>query len=314
MATKLAQRKADAKVRTQKELERVVLIALQTLTVRLIKRAKTGYLSGQDAQGSLDDSFDELKTILTESLIGFHIAGMVSSVKLALPELAKKREFARPSQPITNAVKFLQRRSRIDPEYAESLRTRYFQRAAQSVESVREVVATRVEAVVQEAITLNLPTRQAANLLEQRLGDSLNPSSPAVFETLFRTESGIAYSAGQSAANSDPSIDSILWGYEYTTVGDDRVRANHAALDGVTLTKDDPRWDSITPPNGYNCRCQRIEVFFDGKVKEPPGSFAQEQKTGEPIITTPEPDAGFSFNPASIAPPVQGQELTRLVS
>lgn len=43
--------------------------------------------------------------------------------------------------------------------------------------------------------------------------------------------------------------------WEYKTVGDDRVRADHAALNGVILKHDDPLWDEIYPPNGYNCRC-----------------------------------------------------------
>lgn len=43
--------------------------------------------------------------------------------------------------------------------------------------------------------------------------------------------------------------------WEYRTVGDDKVREEHAALNGVTLAATDPRWKQIYPPNGWGCRC-----------------------------------------------------------
>lgn len=43
--------------------------------------------------------------------------------------------------------------------------------------------------------------------------------------------------------------------WEYKTVGDGKVRDEHAALDGLILPANDPRWSRIMPPNGWNCRC-----------------------------------------------------------
>ena len=43
--------------------------------------------------------------------------------------------------------------------------------------------------------------------------------------------------------------------WEYKTVGDSAVREAHAALDGLILPANDPRWSKIFPPNGWNCRC-----------------------------------------------------------
>jgi SPP1 gp7 family putative phage head morphogenesis protein len=45
---------------------------------------------------------------------------------------------------------------------------------------------------------------------------------------------------------------------EYSTVGDERVRASHAALDGLTLKVDSPVWNTMYPPNDWNCRCTVI--------------------------------------------------------
>ena len=51
---------------------------------------------------------------------------------------------------------------------------------------------------------------------------------------------------------------------QYRTALDDRVRAEHAALEGVTLPLDDPFWDTAFPPNGWNCRCHVIPVPQEG--------------------------------------------------
>lgn len=43
--------------------------------------------------------------------------------------------------------------------------------------------------------------------------------------------------------------------WQYKTVGDDKVRPAHRALEGLVLPAGSPAWDSIYPPNGWNCRC-----------------------------------------------------------
>ncbi|MEO6901561.1 MAG: phage minor head protein [Bacteroidia bacterium] len=41
----------------------------------------------------------------------------------------------------------------------------------------------------------------------------------------------------------------------YNTVGDGRVRFEHAMLNGISRPVDDKWWDKFYPPNGWNCRC-----------------------------------------------------------
>lgn len=47
---------------------------------------------------------------------------------------------------------------------------------------------------------------------------------------------------------------------QYRTVGDDQVRKEHAALDATTLPVEHPFWDTHYPPNGWNCRCNVVQV------------------------------------------------------
>jgi len=76
------------------------------------------------------------------------------------------------------------------------------------------------------------------------------------------TEYNTALSSAQMAAKwqrfyKDKNTLPLL---QYRTVEDDRVRPSHAALDLVIKNIDDPFWDDYYPPNGWNCRCDVIQV------------------------------------------------------
>lgn len=47
---------------------------------------------------------------------------------------------------------------------------------------------------------------------------------------------------------------------QYQTVGDNRVRAEHKLLDGVTKHINDEFWKTYYPPNGWNCRCDVLQM------------------------------------------------------
>lgn len=66
----------------------------------------------------------------------------------------------------------------------------------------------------------------------------------------------------------------------YHTVGDARVRPEHAAMDGVTRPVEDKWWNRFMPPNGWNCRCTVIQSddarktpLKDIKVENVPAIF-----------------------------------------
>ncbi len=47
---------------------------------------------------------------------------------------------------------------------------------------------------------------------------------------------------------------------QYETVGDQRVRPTHQALDNIIRKVDDTFWLSYMPPNGWNCRCTVLQL------------------------------------------------------
>ena len=47
---------------------------------------------------------------------------------------------------------------------------------------------------------------------------------------------------------------------QYQTAQDGRVRPEHAALNKIIKKVDDPFWNNYMPPNGWNCRCDVIQL------------------------------------------------------
>ena len=80
---------------------------------------------------------------------------------------------------------------------------------------------------------------------------------------------------------------------QYRTAGDDRVREEHAALDGITLQPSDKFWNSYLPPNGWNCRCTAVQVL---KGKYPQSDSDRACAAADGIADTPKKQI-FKFNP-----------------
>lgn len=57
----------------------------------------------------------------------------------------------------------------------------------------------------------------------------------------------------------------------YDTMKDERVREEHAVLDGTVLPVDDPFWKTWYPPNGWGCRCDVTQLGPDAAIKQPQG-------------------------------------------
>jgi SPP1 gp7 family putative phage head morphogenesis protein len=120
--------------------------------------------------------------------------------------------------------------------------------------------------------------RQATDLLVDENGvaksfakfrdDILKLNSTYNVEYL-RTEYNYAIASSQMAHKwqSFQEDKSAMPFLQYETVGDSRVRAAHAKLDGIVKPVDDPFWDTYMPPNAWNCRCT-VRQLSVGEVSE----------------------------------------------
>lgn len=77
------------------------------------------------------------------------------------------------------------------------------------------------------------------------------------------------------------------------------MREEHAILDGITLPFDDKFWNEFFPPNGWNCRCEAIQV---SKKRYEPSNLSEALARGHAATYKPNADgvnkaAIFRFNP-----------------
>ncbi|MDE6835966.1 MAG: phage head morphogenesis protein, partial [Muribaculaceae bacterium] len=87
--------------------------------------------------------------------------------------------------------------------------------------------------------------------------------------------------------------DGDRYNLQYRTQKDDKVRPEHAALDGVTLPASDPFWAEFYPPNGWNCRCTVVQVR---KSKYPATPHDEAMHLGDEALKR-DSKGIFRFNP-----------------
>lgn len=79
-------------------------------------------------------------------------------------------------------------------------------------------------------------------------------------ETIYRTNVAAAYEAGRQQVIFNDRDDDPFGYVMYSAIMDNRTRPTYKALHGKVMEKSDPAWSSISPPNGYNCRCTIVEL------------------------------------------------------
>ena len=184
-------------------------------------------------------------------------------------------------------------RGRKDVDIKE-LQKKYNTVALDVISHVSDNIKHDLATTTQKLIESGSHIREAKQILSAKFEQyGLKPASRSQLETIFRTQTQIAFAAGKyNAERHNPAIYDALWGYKYVTAGDDRVRPSHAILDGVTLPKDDKFWQRFYPPNGWNCRCQAIPLFKPAKIVLPPKRL--------PDGALVRPDTGFSWSAGHI--------------
>jgi SPP1 gp7 family putative phage head morphogenesis protein len=96
---------------------------------------------------------------------------------------------------------------------------------------------------------------------------SIDELNAFTLDTAFQTAMQKAYSAGRLKQMQEPSMMDALPFWQYWTVGDLRVRPEHAVLDGFLARAIDPVWGKIYPPSGFNCRCSVVPIPADEALK-----------------------------------------------
>ncbi|QOF67332.1 minor capsid protein [Actinobacillus sp. GY-402] len=89
--------------------------------------------------------------------------------------------------------------------------------------------------------------------------------SPHRLKTILRTNKMVAYHTARYAEQMANADEQPYW--QYLAIKDSRTRASHLALHEKIYRYDDPIWDSMYPPNGWNCRC-RVRALSASRLKK----------------------------------------------
>ena len=100
---------------------------------------------------------------------------------------------------------------------------------------------------------------------------------------LLRTQAFTAFQASNWRVAQEDEDTTHL---QYLATEDDRVRASHLALNGITLPKDDPFWDQHFPPWEWNCRC-RTRTMNPDQVDMEREKDADRSPEDQNVITGP---------------------------
>ncbi|MFH1036397.1 MAG: phage minor head protein [Pseudomonadota bacterium] len=111
--------------------------------------------------------------------------------------------------------------------------------------------------------------------------------NPWHLQTVFQTNLQTSYQAGRYRQMSETVARRPYW--QYMAVMDGRTRPSHAALHGQVWPAIHPVWNSIYPPNGFNCRCAVVSLSQDEMDEE--GLTAQQRPPDM------QPDPGWDYNP-----------------
>ena len=112
-------------------------------------------------------------------------------------------------------------------------------------------------------------------------------------DTAFQTVMQKIYSAGRLEQMSEPHMVDALPFWQYWTVGDLRVRPEHAALDGFIACAIDPVWRKIYPPSGFNCRCSVVPIPAEEALKIDPNASEGGLERLPMLARTLVPQEGF---------------------
>lgn len=110
----------------------------------------------------------------------------------------------------------------------------------------------------------------------------------------LRAEYNFVQASAEMAAKWERFIrDGDRYHLQYRTAGDDKVRPEHAELHGITLPPGDPFWEEYFPPNGWNCRCDVVQVR---KSRYPATPADEARRRAESVFGDGKSEM-FRFNP-----------------
>lgn len=255
--------------------------AIEELFVAIVLRNK----------GAAMDARSRLANVIADTMGVAEIIGATEVLELAAREEIPARFASEPTQPFTRvtfaeALESMVSRvptvihnaaertalniAKLYGEQSGGLARVAFVRSAESAvtDRVRELIAEAIREGRAEAATGRLISMSVDEIRERS-----GPWSEAYSRMAFRTNLNTAVTAGRFRQAQDPDVAAVIPCMRFHTSSDGDVRDNHRPMHDVVLKTDNPAWNRLAPPLGYNCRCgvalvTRAQLRRMGKLDE----------------------------------------------
>lgn len=167
----------------------------------------------------------------------------------------------------------------------------YFDTTAFNMAGIeRDAIQNKVKIILMNAIKSGASTQDTVSEIQDQTDEYYNAGeiddeafTGSRLSTVVRTNMVTAFTEGKKAFYEAPEMQNYVVAYQYSAILDSHVRPNHARCDGRIYPINNPVWNIITPPNGYNCRCTIIPI-----------TQGQEWEESPPLPQSAYPDEGFS--------------------
>lgn len=290
-STTADRKQAQKLLRDTRDLERRGARAATRIGTQARLDVLRAWRAGRDPAAALTDSIRRLTPLLTDAMVTAHLQGRRRSAIEVAPVMRGRQTIKLAGTVYDRALAFLKQRIDVTDDDLAAIERLYVPRVDRQVQKLADAARRKILTTMHDLTRDGAGVRKGVVELGKAMeAAGVTPQQSHTLEAIFRTETQTAYSAGRWNALKEPDAWDALWGFKYVTAADFRVRPTHAAMDGVTLPKDDPFWQTSMPPNGWNCRCQAIELFGD-RSRVDPSAFDVDGVTVEPV-----PDRGFEFN------------------
>lgn len=162
--------------------------------------------------------------------------------------------------PPKEAIDYFKRKKALPPDKFYELESEA-RAGAFAIANVYETdVTTALQKELIDALETGKPQKQVIDRLKKILaGAGHKELGNNHLETVFRTTMSIAYGVGRRVGMEEAS--DLLPFWEYSSIGDDRTRPTHRALDGSIYPANHPFWNQYYPPWDFRCRCTVIATL-----------------------------------------------------
>lgn len=288
-------REAERQDAEQNRIVRPGVAASKRIGSSVETQVLRAYRSGRDIVPVFKDYWLSLmRPLLTDGIMLGRLTGARRAVA-QLPDSVPVIEFrAAPTDAHKAAMRAIRGRLKTSPQVLAFMEQQAGIEALRVLGEASAVAEVKLQQAVLTVTRDNLHVREGTKRIKQAMDAAgVTARNSYMAENIYRTQTQLAYAAGKREIETHPEVDEILWGYKYVTVGDDRVRPGHAAIEGTTLPKNDGFWASAYPPNGFSCRCQAIPIY-EPRITVQPAEGGQ-------------PDAGFDYDPGRVFSPLLGR-------